>query len=68
MSRRILEEIGIEVVDTDIDYLPLLLENFGEAFPSTREFSSFARGTVVDISSVDNPDLAYMAWIEKEEI
>jgi len=67
-SRLVLERIGIEVESTAPDYLSLLLDRFGARFPSTKEFSSFARSTLTDTDPLDAPDATLMAWMEREEI
>lgn len=67
-ERTILETLGIEVEPTTTDWLELLLEHFGMKFPKTRIFSAFARETLADISSLDNPDIALLAWINHEEM
>lgn len=67
-SRFILEQLGIAVETTEETHLDTMLKKFGGNFPTTREFSEFARGTLPDIYSADDPDLALMAWMEREEI
>jgi hypothetical protein len=67
-ARMILEHIGIDVEDDSELMLESLLQNFGTEFPTTTKFSEFARATIDDISSLDNPDLALLAWMEREEI
>lgn len=67
-SRFILENIGV-VVETSADtYLDAMLENFKGKFPTTREFSAYARSTLKDLSSVEDQDVVLMAWMEREEI
>jgi len=67
-TRLILERIGIAVESTAPDYLAQILDQFGPRFPSTREFSAFARSTLPDVDPFDDPDAALMAWMEREEI
>lgn len=67
-SRVILENIGIVVEVTAEDYLDVMLVRFGGGFPSTREFSAFARSTLKDFSPLDDQDGVLMAWMEQEEI
>lgn len=67
-SRLILERIGVAVESTAPDYLALILERFGQRFPSTRDFSAFARSTLSDVNPLDDPDAALMAWMNREEI
>jgi hypothetical protein len=64
----ILESIGVEVKTTEESFLDIMLGRFGSAFPKTREFSEFARGTLIDIDPRQDPDGALMAWMEREEI
>ena len=67
--RYILEELGIEVEEPDIDFLDHILEPFIESgqFPATSEFSRLARHTLPDVSPLEDPDLALLKWMEHEE-
>jgi hypothetical protein len=67
-SRIILENIGIAVQGEKPDFLPRLLKKFGSQFPTTALFSEFARSTLRDVSPLDDPDKALVAWMEQEEI
>jgi hypothetical protein len=67
-SRVILESIGVEVEATEETFLDEMLRRFGGRFPSTRDFSAYARSTVKDVSARDNSDQVLMAWMEREEI
>lgn len=66
-ARYILDELGIEAGQTDENFLDLLLDRFGAAFPTTREFSTFARDTFTDLTAQDNPDEVLLAWMDHEE-
>jgi len=66
-SRFILDELGIDYSPADEDYLQPLLDRFGGTFPTTKEFSAFARESLEDISVHDNPDQVLLAWIDHEE-
>ena len=65
-ARMILYRIGIDSFDKDEDYTDLLIEKFGGAFPSTKEFSAFARSTV-ETDPVSDPDDALLRWYDREE-
>jgi hypothetical protein len=67
-SRFILESIGIVVELSDDTYLDFMLEKFQGKFPTTRDFSAYARSTLSDLNARDEPDLVIMAWMEREEI
>lgn len=67
-SRFILENIGIAVETSEDTYLDEMLKRFGGRFPTTREFSAYARSTLKDLSPQDQPDLVLMTWMEREEI
>lgn len=68
IRRMILEQVGIESAPAIAEqFLPALLEAFGSEFPTTRQFSAFARATVEGVSATDGPDDAVMAWMEQEE-
>lgn len=67
-SRFILEQVGIEVEESEETFLEEMLRRFGGNFPSTKDFSAYSRSTLKDIHSLDNPDLVLMGWMEREEI
>ncbi len=66
-ARFILDELQIEIQEPDAEYLDTLLDRYRGRFPTTAEFSSFARDTVSDVSPGDDPDGALIAWLEQEE-
>lgn len=70
--RLMLEDLGVEVnkVETgDSNWLEKLVQNFGGiAFPTTREFSCFARKSIEGVvDPLRNPDEAVVVWMEHEE-
>lgn len=67
-SRVILENIGVVVETSDKTYLDAMLEKFEGKFPTTREFSAYARSTLKDINPQEDLDQVLMAWMEREEI
>jgi hypothetical protein len=67
-SRFILESIGIPVEISEDTYLDEMIRKFSGGFPTTREFSAFARSTLSDIQAQDDRDEVLMAWMEREEI
>jgi len=67
-ARIILSELGIELEETEEDYLGTMLDRFDESFPTTREFSSFARETLPEVDPLANPDAAVLAWLDQEEL
>lgn len=67
-SRFILENIGIAVETSEDTYLDDMLGRFAGYFPTTREFSAYARSTLKDLSPKDQPDLVLMTWMEREEV
>ncbi len=67
-SRFILEQIGVVVETAEDTFLDSMLKRFGNAFPPTRDFSEYARSTLQDIPVSTAPDVALMAWMEREEI
>jgi len=68
-TRFIMDELGIELEEPENDYIDGLLKPFLGSFPSTIEFSAFARQTFrIPIDMIDDPDgslLALMDWEEK---
>jgi hypothetical protein len=67
-SRFILEQLGIEIAVNATTYLDDMLQRFGGNFPSTREFSSYARSTLPNLSPSEDPDVVLINWMEREEI
>lgn len=65
-ARLILDEIGIEYEDPRANELDTVIERFGYDFPSTREFSDLARLTLPEVSALDDPDAALVAWVDHE--
>ena len=67
-SKIILDELGVDTTENNDAYLDEMLIRFNGGFPSTKDFSAFARSTLSDISPLDNPDTTLMYWMEREEI
>jgi len=67
-SRFILENIGIAVETSEDTFLDDMLTRFTGCFPTTRDFSAYARSTLKDLDPRENPDMVLMAWMEREEI
>jgi len=67
-ARIVLEQIGVEIEEEAPNFLDQMLNRFHGAFPKTIEFSAYARGTIRDLTSHDDPDVALVAWMEREEI
>ena len=67
-GKYILTSLGFDVPEIEPDYLEEILRLFGSKFPSTAEFSEFARSTKRDVSPVDEPDKTLVAWLEHEEM
>ena len=66
-ARMILQRIGVELAAPTIDYTEMLVDRFGTAFPTTREFSAFARSTVTDADPITRPDITLLSWYDREE-
>lgn len=67
IARYILELVGIEAIITEDEWLDALLKQFGSNFPSTAQFSAFARKHSPKTSAKSDPDHALTTWIEFEE-
>lgn len=64
----VLTQLGIEPLSSvETDLLDLMRGEFGDSFPTTKVFSEFARKTLPDAVSVNDPDAALIAWITHEE-
>lgn len=66
-TRYILDEIGIEFEEPDIDKLDNIIERFGSDFPNTAKFSQLARLTLPEVRAEEDPDAALVAWLSHEE-
>lgn len=66
----ITEEIGLELEESGGDrWLDLLIGKFGARFPSTRELSALALGTLDgQINAAEEPDKALLALMDREEL
>jgi len=67
-ARVILEQIEVATEEEAPNYLEQMLECFGNSYPKSDVFSAFARSSLNEISSLDAPDGALIAWMEREEI
>lgn len=67
-ARFILSELGIEEEPPGDQWLDQILARFGSRFPSTAEFSAFARDTLPGIASPDDPDHVLLLRMEHEEV
>ena len=67
-ARIVLEQIGIEPEVDAPNFLDQMLDRFGGGFPTTLEFSAFARSTLTDIDAHTAPDTAVLAWMDREEV
>lgn len=66
--RLILEELMIEVEETEDELLDQVLERYlSTGFPTTAEFSQLARETVRGVSAQEDPDQALLGWMDYEE-
>ena len=67
-SRQILKALGIDIVETAENLLDTMLAKFSGTFPTTREFSAFARETLVGHSLLDPPDSVVVDLMDHEEL
>jgi hypothetical protein len=67
-ARYILDELGIEATEPDIDKLDAILEKYGMKFPKTYEFAQIARESLTEISANDDADAVLVSWLEREEL
>lgn len=64
----VLEQLGIDIDDADTNFIDILIERFPNGFPTTREFSAFARQTMSVSPAAEDPDLVLWQWMEREEM
>ena len=67
-SRYILNELGIEIKEDAVEFLDKLIARFNNTFPTTREFSNFARETYAEIDVAKEPDKTLVELINHEEM
>jgi hypothetical protein len=65
-ERYILDELGIEPEEPDVDEIDKIIAPFGLEFPSTAKLSELARESL-GIDCRDNPDAVLLQWLEREE-
>lgn len=65
----ILQLLNLEPIParTDETLESILLQQFGRAFPSTAEFSSFARTSIPALDAELNADTTLLTWMQREE-
>ena len=68
ISNSILETIGVTIQIYDDTYLDEMIGQFGDHFPSTKDFSEFSRSTVDGVDVYDGKDDALMAYMEREDM
>lgn len=66
-GKYIMSSLGFELEEKE-DYLDLILKRFGKKFPTTYEFSDFARSTIKSSSPIEAPDETLLVWMEREEL
>ena len=66
VARSVLEQLGVDVRPVEGDQLQQMINQFGNSFPSSREFSAWARSCAAQISVQDDPDEALMLWLDSE--
>lgn len=63
----VLEQLGIEVQVQDDNWLEKIIVRFKGKFPSTREFSKFARELIADVDAISDPDTTLVMLMDTEE-
>ncbi len=66
-GKYIMSSLGFEMEEKE-NYLDLVLKKFGKKFPTTNEFSEFARSTLKQCSPFEAPDDTLLTWMEREEL
>src|ERR1035437_162582 len=67
VSKYIMKLLGIQVIDEVPTYFEELIKTFGYSFPTTFEFSQFARKTCKEVSIREDPDEALLKYLDREE-
>jgi hypothetical protein len=66
-ARYILDELGVEAEEPEVDEIDTLIEPFGLIFPTTKDVSELARNSLKNVSPIDDPDAVLIMWLEREE-
>jgi hypothetical protein len=66
-AKRVLEELGVEIEEPEVDLLDRLLAPLKNRFPTTAQFSELARFSLPEVNPLDGADAALIAWLEREE-
>lgn len=67
-GKYILSELGIETEEEAPDFREKLQRQFGNTFPSTKDFSDYSRSTLGELDPLNDPDGVLMAWLTREEL
>lgn len=67
-GRYIMSILGIEIEEEDKNFLQDILQTFGSKFPTTAEFSKYARSTLKNSSPIEEPDETIIKYLEQEEL
>lgn len=65
-ARTVLDAIGIELPQPELNWIDRLTEAFGDSFPDTAAFSAFARSTIPDADAVADSDTALISIVDRE--
>ncbi|UTT39446.1 type II restriction endonuclease [Glutamicibacter mishrai] len=66
-GEELLTWLGINTIQNDSDFQTLIQDKFpGPKWPSTQEFSAFARSLVSDSSPIEDPDGTLLRWVNME--
>ena len=66
-ARFILDELGIEPGEPEVDRLDTIIRPLGGTLPPTAELSGLARRSLPEVSPRDDPDRALLEWLTLEE-
>jgi hypothetical protein len=67
-GKYIISTLGLEISETATDFLDIITKKFGTKFPTTKQFSEFARSTVKNVDPIAEPDKTLITWLEREEL
>lgn len=65
----IAEQVGLDISENEDNWLPIILDRFGDSFPRTRDLSAFALETLMgQIDPIAQPDETLISLIDREEL
>ena len=66
-ARMILDQMGIEFKDPVAKSIDTIVDPLGDTFPKTAELSRLARESMDEVRAKEDPDVALVEWLDRED-